>query len=104
MKHLADFKPDLVISVHTPLGVLDFDGPKVSSPGYKPLPWLALGNYPGSLGRFMWRDRKVPVLTIELKGPAGVQKLEHFDLLQDISGTIAIQAHRMLENESKTTD
>jgi hypothetical protein len=96
MKQLEEFKPDFIISVHTPLGVLDFDGPKVSSPDFKPLPWTPLGNYPGSLGRLMWRDHKVPVLTIELKGASAAQKLEQFDRLQDISGTIAIQAHRIM--------
>jgi hypothetical protein len=44
----------------------------------------------------MWRDHKVPVLTIELKGASAAQKLEQFDRLQDISGTIAIQAHRIM--------
>lgn len=103
MKQIADFKPDFIVSVHTPLGVLDFDGPKVSSPSFEPLKWIALGNYPGSLGRFMWRDRKVPVLTIELKGPSGVKKLEQFDLdrLQDLSGTIAIQAHHMMDSDKQ---
>jgi hypothetical protein len=103
MKQLEDFKPDFIISVHTPLGVLDFDGPKVSSPDFKPLPWTPLGNYPGSLGRLMWRDHKVPVLTIELKGPTATQKLEQFDRLQDISGTIAIQAHRLLTVQDSQT-
>lgn len=101
IKQFEEFKPDFIISVHTPLGVLDFDGPKVGSPDFKPLPWISLGNYPGSLGRFMWRDKKIPVLTIELKGGAGVKRLEQFDQLQDISGTIAIQAHRILDTSKK---
>lgn len=95
MKHFDDFKPDFLISVHTPLGVLDFDGPKVKPPNFKPLPWTSLGNFPGSLGRYMWVDQKVPVLTIELKGNEDLAKLENFDRLQDISGTIAIQADQL---------
>lgn len=96
LKHLDEFKPDFLISVHTPLGVLDLDGPKVKNPpSFKPLPWTPLGNFPGSLGRYMWVDRKIPVLTIELKGDEDVKKLEAFDKLQDISGTIAIQADQM---------
>jgi hypothetical protein len=102
MAHIADFKPDFVISIHTPLGVLDFDGPKVSNPGFKPLPWVGLGNFPGSLGRYMWEDRKVPVLTIELKGNTGIKKLEDFDHLQDIAGTVAIQASKVLQKSEKT--
>ncbi len=101
MHQFEDFKPDFIISVHTPLGLLDFDGPKVGSPDFNPLPWISLGNYPGSIGRYMWRDKKIPVLTIELKGNTGVQRLEHFDMLQDIAGTVAIQAHRLLESGRK---
>lgn len=98
LKHFADFKPDFIISVHTPLGILDFDGPKhIRFPKFSPLPWLSLGNYPGSLGRYMWRDRNVPVLTIELKGSDGIHSLEEFDRLQDVSGTVAIQSDRYLK-------
>jgi len=97
IKHFDEFKPDFVISVHIPLGVLDFDGPKVKNPPrFSPLPWISLGNFPGSLGRFMWGDRKVPVLTIELKGNEDIKKLEAFDRLQDISGTVAIQADQLI--------
>lgn len=95
IKHFEDFKPDFLISIHTPLGVLDLDGPKVSPPRFRPLPWTSLGSFPGSLGRYMWVDRKVPVLTIELKGTEDLGKLEAFDHLQDISGTIAIQAGQL---------
>lgn len=101
IKHIAEFNPDFIISVHTPLGVLDFDGPKVAQPGFKPLPWVGLGNFSGSLGRYMWVDRKVPVLTIELKGNAGIKRLEDFDKLQDISGTVAIQAGKLLEQKKQ---
>lgn len=99
VKHIENFKPDFVISVHTPLGVLDFDGPRVGNPGFKPLPWVGLGNYAGSLGRYLWVDAKTPVLTIELKGNSGIKRLEDFDRLQDISGTVAIQSGKLLKQE-----
>ena len=95
LKHLDEFKPDFLISVHTPLGVLDLDGPKIDRPKFFPLPWTTLGNFPGSLGRYMWSDRKIPVMTIELKGNEDVRRLEAFDKLQDLSGTVAIQANRL---------
>lgn len=86
--HIEDFKPDFIVSVHTPLKVLDFDGPKIASPPkYDYLPWKSLGSFPGSLGRYMWMERNTPVLTMELKenlppnfGP--------FEKLQDIIGTL----------------
>lgn len=89
ISHINDFQPDLIISVHTPLGVLDFDGPRLNFPTFSNLPWISLGTYPGSLGRYMWHDRKVPVLTIELKNNVR-QALDKFDQLQDISGQVAL--------------
>ena len=99
--HIADFKPDFVISIHTPLGMLDFDGPRVEMPKFQPLPWVRLGNYPGSLGRYMWVDRNVPVLTVELKAKQhAARTLEEFDKLQDITGTVALQAEKA-KNQKK---
>ncbi len=103
MNHIEDFKPDFIISIHTPLGVLDFDGPRVPSPTLSPLPWVALGNFPGSLGRYMWMDRKVPVLTVELSQKMNAsKKLEDFDRIQDLSGTVALQAEKLLNKNSKS--
>ena len=89
LAHIKDFKPDFVVSVHTPYRVLDFDGPAMTFPRYKDLPWRALGNFPGSLGRLMWKDFQVPVLTVEL-GNTMVDAAR----LQDIVGTFAIDAAR----------
>lgn len=89
MDHIEDFKPDLIISIHTPLGLLDFDGPRMDFPRFANLPWISLGTYPGSLGRYMWTDNQVPVLTIELKSNVN-QALDKFDQLQDISGQVAL--------------
>ncbi len=85
IKHIEDFKPDLIVSIHTPLKVLDFDGPKVKPPKFDYLPWKNLGNYPGSLGRYMWHERKVPVLTMELKEDLPPSQ-QPFLQLQDIIG------------------
>ncbi len=84
---IKDFKPDFIVSIHTPYHVLDFDGPSMKFPKYKDLPWRALGNFPGSLGRYMWRDSSVPVLTVELG-----QTMVDAAALQDIIGTFAIDA------------
>lgn len=88
LHHLEDFKPDFIVSVHTPLKVLDFDGPKVSPPPkFDYLPWKSLGNYPGSLGRYMWLERSTPVLTMELKENLP-PNLAPFEQLQDIIGSL----------------
>jgi murein peptide amidase A len=84
---IKDFKPEFIVSNHTPYRVLDFDGPKMPFPRYGDLPWRALGNFPGSLGRYMWRDYQIPVLTVELG-----EKMIDGDALQDLIGTFAIDA------------
>jgi murein peptide amidase A len=87
LQHIDDFKPDFIVSIHTPLKVLDFDGPKVTPPAFPYLPWKSLGHFPGSLGRYMWHERQTPVLTLELKG--GFPKTyKPFEQLQDIIGTL----------------
>lgn len=87
LQHIHNFKPDFVMSIHTPLRVLDFDGPKVKPPIYSYLPWKRLGNFPGSLGRFLWVEKNIPVLTTELKDnlPATASV---FEQLQDLIGQL----------------
>jgi hypothetical protein len=81
--HIDNFKPDLVISIHTPYGVFDFDGPHHKKIATKLLPWKRLGTFPGSLGRYLWDERNIPVLTIELR-PDSLQKhSSEFVILQD---------------------
>jgi hypothetical protein len=92
--HIDDFSPDFIVSIHTPYGVLDFDGPSVAVPKFKNLPWVSLGTFPGSLGRFMWKDKNVPVLTVELKDASLLEDLDDVDFLQDLTGTVAMRAAR----------
>lgn len=87
VSHIVDFKPDFVVSIHTPLNVLDFDGPQVKPPPYDYLPWRSLGHFPGSLGRYLWLERQTPVLTMELKNEIP-KSLNTFERLQDVIGTL----------------
>lgn len=60
------FKPDAIVSLHAPYGILDFDGPK-NPPHHLGYLYLnRLGTYPGSLGNFAGVQRKLPVITMEL--------------------------------------
>jgi protein MpaA len=99
--HIEDFSPNLVLSIHTPYGVLDFDGPDIKFPAFSTIPWRSLGNYPGSLGRYLWVDRSKPTLTIELQSSGVEKQLEKFDQLQDISGDLAIRSEQKIKEQKK---
>lgn len=103
LSQLDDFKPDFVISLHTPYGLLDFDGPEninFALKSFKDMPWKRLGHYPGSLGRYMWAERNTPVLTIELKGNQISMKKSAIDFLQDTLGSFAIRLLTKFDKQS----
>lgn len=60
------YQPDVVISVHAPFGVLDFDGPAPVPHQFGRLVLTPVGVYPGSLGNYGGVHKQVPVITIEL--------------------------------------
>lgn len=60
------WKPNLIVSIHAPYGVLDFDGPAVPPQRLGRLYLDQVGIYPGSLGNFGGIHKRVPVVTIEL--------------------------------------
>lgn len=63
---IEHFHPDLIISVHAPFGVLDFDGPVAPPRRFGRLIYNRVGVYPGSLGNYSGLYKHVPVITIEL--------------------------------------
>lgn len=63
----TDFKPDLVVSIHAPYGVLDYDGPLPPPNRLGQLRLDQLGIFPGSLGHYGSVRQGMPVVTIELK-------------------------------------
>ena len=65
-QQLQSFKPNLVVSIHAPYGVLDFDGPAVAPAKLGRLYLDQVGIFPGSLGNYSGVHRGVPVVTIEL--------------------------------------
>ncbi len=60
------FKPNLIVSVHAPYNVLDFDGPSVPPTRLGRLYLDQVGIFPGSLGNYGGVHKGVPVVTIEL--------------------------------------
>ncbi len=60
------FKPDLIVSIHAPYGVLDFDGPTTPPAKLGRLYLDQVGIFPGSLGNYGGVHKRMPVVTIEL--------------------------------------
>ena len=67
-QEIRDFDPDVVISVHAPYSLVDYDAPNRNNAPrqighlYKNL----MGTYPGSLGNYAGIHLGVPVVTLEL--------------------------------------
>jgi hypothetical protein len=60
------FKPHLIVSIHAPYGVLDFDGPVMPPTRLGRLYLDQVGVFPGSLGNYGGVHKRMPVVTIEL--------------------------------------
>lgn len=65
-EQMRDFKPNLIVAIHAPYGVLDFDGPSVPPSRLGRLYLDQVGIFPGSLGNYGGVHKGVPVVTIEL--------------------------------------
>lgn len=65
-EQMQDFKPHLIVAIHAPYGVLDFDGPSVPPSRLGRLYLDQVGIFPGSLGNYGGVHKGVPVVTIEL--------------------------------------
>ncbi len=61
-----EFKPDAIVAVHAPYGIVDFDGPPTPPTHLGPLHLRLLGTYPGSLGNYAGLQQQIPVVTVEL--------------------------------------
>jgi protein MpaA len=66
LEQMDSFKPNLIVSVHAPYALLDFDGPSVPPSKLGRLYLDQVGIFPGSLGNYGGIHKGVPVVTIEL--------------------------------------
>jgi len=64
---IEEIKPTVIVSVHAPHGILDFDGKVLPPSKLGPLRLRQLGTYPGSLGNYGYHIKNIPVMTIELE-------------------------------------
>ncbi len=74
------WKPNLIVSVHAPYGVLDFDGPTSPPQKLGRLYLDQVGIFPGSLGNYGGVHKKMPVVTIEL--PSAIRTPQEAEIRQ----------------------
>ena len=86
VKTIEEFKPNAIISIHAPYGLLDYDGPDHAVPNkIGELKHKELGTYPGSLGRYAGEYLNIPVLTLELRSAGSMpNQKEIFKMWQDV--------------------
>lgn len=65
-KVIEEFSPDVIIAVHAPHRLVDFDGSINAPKKLGKLQLRLLGTYPGSLGNYAGGDLDIPVVTVEL--------------------------------------
>jgi hypothetical protein len=73
---IQDFQPQAIISLHSPLGVVDYDGPGDPPRSLGALKLHRLGNFPGTLGNFAGEQGNIPVLTLELASSVNMPSQE----------------------------
>ncbi len=74
------WKPNLIVSIHAPYGVLDFDGPTVAPQRLGRLYLDQFGIFPGSLGNYGGVHKRVPVVTIDL--PSAIRTPQEAEIRQ----------------------
>ena len=67
-QEIASFKPDVIISVHAPYSLVDYDAPNRNNAPKRigNLRKNLMGTYPGSLGNYAGMHLGIPVITLEL--------------------------------------
>lgn len=100
---IESFRPDVIISVHAPFGVLDLDGPARPPRRFGRLWYNRVGVYPGSLGNYSGLHKRIPVVTIEL--PHATQLPPDAEIArigQDMQSWIRRNVRPQAENVTKT--
>jgi murein peptide amidase A len=97
------FKPHLIVSIHAPYGVLDFDGPTAPPAKLGRLYLDQVGIFPGSLGNYGGVHKGMPVVTIELpsafRTPLNAEMRQMWlDLLRWMSERVPAKAKTQTSN------
>lgn len=81
VEEINTFKPDIIVSVHAPYHLVDYDGPSEAPKKIGDLYLHQLGVYPGSLGNYGGLDLNIPVVTIELPSAGIMPSQENINLM-----------------------
>ena len=81
VEQIVDFQPDVIVSVHAPYHLLDFDGPAEAPRNIGELYLHQLGVYPGSLGNYAGLNKSIPVVTLELPSAGIMPKSDQIALM-----------------------
>ena len=100
-RQIESFQPQLIVSVHAPYGVLDFDGPPPPPSRLGNLMLDQVGIYPGSLGNYGGIVLGVPVVTIELRNATRLPATEAAAMWNDLQLWIG---RKLLNPASAPTD
>jgi protein MpaA len=92
MALIKRFKPQKILTMHSPLGFYDFDGPSSDLDSFER--WLEevsketkhplkkFGYFPGSLGNYAGHERNIFTLTLELPSSEPARGAEYFNKFQ----------------------
>jgi len=99
LEQIEEFKPVVIVSVHAPHALLDFDGPVEAPHKIGHLHLHQLGVYPGSLGNYGGFDLGIPVITLELPS-AGIMpsRAEIENMWVDLNNWLSEKAPRLTES------
>ncbi len=107
VRGIDEFQPDVIVAVHAPHGVVDYDGPKNGPYKLGRLYLNLLGTYPGSLGNYAGIQKKIPVVTLELPY-AGIMPTtnEISDIWKDLVRWLGknIQMKQILQSDDQDTE
>lgn len=81
IEQIENFDPAVIVSVHAPYHLLDFDGPLQAPDKIGDLYLHQLGVYPGSLGNYAGLDLGIPVVTLELPSAGIMPSVEQIETM-----------------------
>jgi protein MpaA len=81
IEQIEKFEPEVIVSVHAPYHLLDFDGPSQAPDKIGDLYLHQLGVYPGSLGNYAGLDLGIPVVTLELPSAGIMPSLDQIETM-----------------------